>query len=66
MMGVCYDKGYGAWVTQWKDIDGNRCSKSFSSNKYANARTRAIEHRQKMIRELPHYVEALHLDAEIQ
>jgi len=62
--GVCFNKKSKSWVATWKDIDGNRCSKCFSSKKYGNdiARTMAIEHRQRMIRSLPHYREALCLD----
>jgi len=60
--GVSYYKKSDRWVAQWEDADGNKCKKSFGSNKYANARTRAIKHHQKMIRELPHYREALCLD----
>jgi len=63
--GVSY-KHPRAWVAKWQDEDGNQCHKCFSSKKYGNdiARTRAIEYRQKMMRELPHYREALQLDAE--
>jgi len=61
--GVSY-KHPRAWVATWQDEDGNQCHKCFSSKKYGNdiARTRAIEHRQRMMRELPHYREALQLD----
>jgi len=66
MTGVNYYKKSKLWVAQWYEGDGNWCHKCFSSKKYGNniARTRAIEHRQKMMRELPHYREALQLDAE--
>jgi len=65
--GVRYDKRGDKWMVTWQDVKGNQCCKYFSSKKYTNdiAKAKAIEHRQKMIRELPHYVEALHLDAEI-
>jgi len=48
-------------VSLWNDADGNLCKKYFSSNKYgiAEAWAMAIEHCQRMIRSLPHYVEAL-------
>jgi len=64
VMGVSYYKNPGTWAAQWKDADGNKCSKRFSSNKYTNdvAKAKAIEHRQRMMRELPHYREALQLD----
>jgi len=64
--GVSFNKKYKFWVAQWQDADGNRCSKWFSSKKYGNdvAKAKAIEHRQRMIRSLPHYREALQLDAE--
>jgi len=52
MTGVFFDK-------KWRD--GGHCCR-YSSKKYADARTRAIEHRQKMMRELPRYNEALCLD----
>jgi len=65
----CYENlAKGAWVAKWQDRDGNQCSKSFGSNKYTNniAKAKAIEHHQKMMRELPHYREALQLEAEAQ
>jgi len=64
--GVSYYKNPGAWVTKWQDRDGNQCKKCFSSKKYTNdiAKAMAIDHRSWMIRELPHYREALQLDAE--
>jgi hypothetical protein len=62
--GVSYDKRGDRWMAIWRDIDGNQCHKYFSSKKYGNdiARTRAIEHCQRMIQSLPHYREALQLD----
>jgi len=62
--GVSYDKKSKRWVAQWHDRDGNKCCKCFASKKYGNdiAKAKAIEHRQRMIRELPHYREALCLD----
>jgi len=64
--GVSYYKNPGAWVAQWHDADGNKCKKWFASKKYRNdvAKAKAIEYRQRMIRSLPHYREALQLDAE--
>jgi len=64
--GVSYYKKSKHWVTQWKDIDGNKFCKCFNSKKYTNdiAKAKAIEHRQKMIWSLPHYREALQLNAE--
>jgi len=64
--GVSYYKKPGAWVAQWYDSSGTKCKKWFSSKKYTNegAKAKAIEHRQRMMRELPHYREALCLDAE--
>jgi len=61
--GVSYKKP-GVWVAKWRDADGNQCYKCFSSKKYTNdvAKAKAIEYRQRMIRELPHYREALCLD----
>jgi len=62
--GVCYDKKFKRWAAQWQDSSGTNCCKCFSSKKYGNdiARTMAIEHRQRMIQSLPHYVNALQLD----
>jgi len=62
--GVFFDKKSKGWVAHWRDIDGNRCHKWFSSKKYGNdvAKAKAIEHRQKIIQSLPHYREALCLD----
>jgi len=64
--GVSYNKKSKGWVAEWQDIDGNQCSKSFGSKKYTNdvTKAKAIEHRQRMIRSLPHYREALQLDDE--
>jgi len=66
--GVSFNKKYKSWVATWRDADGGRCHKSFGSKKYGNdvakAKAKAIEYRQRMMRELPHYREALCLDAE--
>jgi len=64
--GVCYDKRSNYWMATWQDRDRNQLCKCFSSKKYGNkgAKAKAIEHRQRMIRSLPHYREALRLDAE--
>jgi len=66
VMGVSYKKPR-AWVAKWNDIDGNQCCKWYSSKKYGHdiAKTKAIKHCQKMIWSLPHYREALQLDAEV-
>jgi len=63
--GVCYKSKLRVWVAFWKDAEGNQWSKHFGLNKYGNAITKAkaIEHCQKMIWSLPHYREALQLDA---
>jgi len=62
--GVSFNKKSNRWVATWQDSSGTNCCKCFSSKKYGNdiARTRAIKHRQRMIRSLPHYREALCLD----
>jgi len=62
--GVCYYRKPKSWVAKWQDMKGNECSKYFSTNKYSNdvAKAKAIEYRQRMMRELPHYREALQLD----
>jgi len=62
--GVSYYKKSKRWVATWGDSSGNKCCKCFSSKKYGNdvAKAKAIEYRQKMMRELPHYREALQLD----
>jgi len=64
IMGVSYDKGHVGWVAKWKDADGNQYCKFFSKNKYGNAEAKAmaVEQCQRMIRLLPHYVEALRLN----
>jgi len=64
--GVCYKKP-GVWVAFWQDADGNQWTKRFSLKKYGDniAKAMAIKHRQRMIWSLPHYREALCLDAEI-
>jgi len=62
--GVSYYKNSKHWVAKWQDGDGNKCCRCFSSKKHGNegAKAMAIEHHQKMMRELPHYREALQLD----
>jgi len=64
--GVSYDKCHVGWVAKWNNAEGNQCSKFFSKNKYGNAeaKAKAIEHHSWIIRELPHYREALQFDAE--
>jgi len=64
--GVWRDNKSGAWVATWNDADGNQCIKSFSSNKYGDAKAKAmaVAHCQRIIRSLPHYVEALRLDVD--
>jgi len=64
MTGVSYYKNPGAWVATWHDRDGNQCKKYFSLKKHTYAIAKAIEHCSQMIRELPHYREALQLDAD--
>jgi len=68
MTGVSYYKNLGVWVTQWQDADGNKCRKWYNSKKYGNdiAKVMAIEHWALMIQSLPHYREALCLDAKAQ
>jgi len=55
-------------VSLWKDANGNSFKKYFSLNKHNNAEacTMAIEHCQRIIRSLPHYVEALQLNVDDQ
>jgi len=64
--GVCFDKKSNRWMATWQDSSGTKSCKWFSSKEYRNegARTMAIEHCQKMIWSMPHYREALQLDAE--
>jgi len=64
--GVSYYKKSKHWVAKWQDRDGNKCCRCFSLKKHGNegAKAMAIEHCQRMIRSLPHYREALQLDAE--
>jgi len=66
--GVSYYKNPGTWVAKWQDIDCNQCREYFSLKKhtYAEAKEMAIKHCHRMIRSLPHYREALQLDAETQ
>jgi len=66
--GVSYNKKHKRWVAFWRDIDGNQCTKGFSVKKHTNAGAKvlAIEHQALMIQSLPHYREALCLDAEAQ
>jgi len=64
--GVSHYKNPGTWAAHWRDKNGNKCCKWFSSKKYGNkgAKAKAIKHCQRMICSLPHYREALQLDAE--
>jgi len=66
IIGVCYDKHSKSWIASWKDASGTNWNKYFSTNKHgdAEAQAMAIKHRQRMIQSLPHYREALQLDAE--
>jgi len=59
VIGVSYIKKSKSWVATWQDAKHNQWSKSYSTKKYNNANAMAW-----MIRELPHYREALQLDAE--
>jgi len=63
-VGVHYDQSGDKWGAMWKDEEGNLYSKSYSAKKYgnANAQVLAIEYRARMVRELPHYANALHLE----
>jgi len=64
MTGVSFNKKSKSWVAHWRDADGNQFFKWFNSKKYGNdiAKAKAIEHRQRMMKELPHYREALCFD----
>jgi len=66
MIGICFYNKSKSWIASWKDASGNNWNKCFSSNKYGDVEAKAmtIEYRQSMIRLLPHYVEALQLDAD--
>jgi len=68
VIGVFHDNKSEAWVSLWKDADGNSFKKYFSSNKCsdAEAKAMAIAHCQRIIRPLPHYVEALRLNVNDQ
>jgi len=66
--GVCYDKQHNSWLATWNDAKGYQCMKIFGSNKHGNAEAKAmaIEYCHRMIRLLPHYVEALRLNVNEQ
>jgi len=66
--GVNYKKKTNFWTATWNDADGDKCSKGFSSKKCGNAEAQAmaIKHCQRMIWSLPHYREALQLNAKAQ
>lgn len=49
------------WVAQWRDANGKTGQKSFSCNKYPDAKERATTYRNEMINSLPHYKFALNL-----
>jgi len=63
--GVSFYEKSNFWVATWQDAKPNRCCKWYSTKKYGDteAKAMAIEHWAQMIRELPHYREALQLDA---
>jgi len=65
--GVFFHKKPKLWVAAWQYAEGNLRTISFGLNKYGNAITKAmaIKHCQRMIWYLPHYREALCLDAKI-
>lgn len=52
--GVQFSKKDNSWVAQWRPLIGNNKQKYFSVNKfgYEEAKTLAIAHRNKMIKEL--------------
>jgi len=54
------------WESSCNDHDGNRITKLFSSKKYGydEAYALALNERALMIRSMPHYVNALQLNAE--
>jgi len=62
--GVHYDGRHRNWIASWNDKQGDRHTKSFAVIKYGPARSRelAIEYRSRMVRDLPHYANALGLD----
>jgi len=63
--GVSYDKKSKSWVASWQDVDGNNCRQLFSLKRWKDhAKTMAIGYRERMMRELPHYVEALRIDVD--
>jgi len=66
-VGVHYEQRGDNWIATWKDEEGNQYSKSYSAKKYGtdNAKVLAIEYRARMVRELPHYANALRLDDKI-
>jgi len=64
VMGVSYKSK--CWVATWQDAKHNQWTKSYITKKYSNAEAKAmaIEHQAWIIWSLPHYREALQLDAE--
>jgi len=58
--GVCLLAHKNSWASIWVSEDGIRKTKSFSINKYGPemAKQLAIDHRQMIVTELPHYVNA--------
>ena len=54
-IGVHFDKKSNRWIAEWKSVDGKQKSKSFSTNKYPDAKQLAIDYRKQMISTLPHY-----------
>lgn len=49
VQGVRYRKDKNQYIAKYVDNNGKRCEKSFSLNKYENAKELAIEYRQKMV-----------------
>jgi len=63
-VGVHYDRHGDNWAAMWKDEQGDKHKKSYSAKKCGNdnAKVLAIEYRARMVRELPHYANALRLN----
>jgi len=67
-VGVHYNCCHESWNTTWKDEQGNKRTKLYSIMKYGPARAKdlAVQYRAYIERNLPHYANALGINADGQ
>jgi len=67
-VGVHYNHHHISWNATWKDEQGNKHTKSYSIMKYGPARAKdlVVQYRAYIERNLPHYANALRINADGQ